>query len=116
VQHGKVLIEAGKWDVEMRRALSFTLVAILLGSVSGCVPSGAGLDQYYVVSGVESDDMLKLRAGPGIGFRVILGIPNGTVLRIYSCEQTGGTRWCKASVKQSNTVNGYVSWAYLREI
>lgn len=100
----------------MRRAIFAGLAAVSLGILSACVPSGDGLDRYYVVSGVEADDMLKLRAGPGIGYRVILGIPNGTVLRVYSCEQTGGTRWCKASVKQSTTVNGYVSWAYLREI
>jgi len=97
----------------MRKAIFATLATIAL---SACVPSDGRLDQYYVVGGVEDGDMLKLRAGPGTGFRVILGIPNGTVLRIYSCEQTGGTRWCKASVKQSNLVTGYVSWAYLREI
>lgn len=100
----------------MRRAIFVALAAVLLGSLPACVPSGRVLDEYYVVSGVEANDMLKLRAGPGIGYRVILGIPNGTIMRVYSCEQTGGTRWCKVSVKQSHMVKGYVSWAYLREI
>jgi len=97
----------------MRKTLFATLTTFAL---TACVPSDGRLDQYYRVSDVEAGDMLKLRAGPGIGFRVILGIPNGTVLRIYSCEQTGGTRWCKASVKGSSAVSGYVSWAYLRKI
>ncbi len=97
----------------MRKAILATLAATALAA---CVPSDGRLHPSYVVSGVEEGDMLKLRAGPGTGFRVILGVPNGTVLRIYSCEQTGGTRWCKASVKDSGVVTGYVSWAYLREI
>lgn len=100
----------------MRSAIFAALAAAILGVLSACVPSNEGLDQYYMVSGVEADDMLKLRAGPSIGYRVILGIPNDTVLRVYSCEQTGGTRWCKVSLKKSPAVTGYVSWAYLRAI
>ena len=100
----------------MRRAIFALLAAGVLGIAPGAKPAEAGLRGYYEVAGVEADDMLKMRAGPGIGFRVIVGLPNGTVLRIYSCEQTGGTRWCKVSLKQSRGLKGYVSWAYLREI
>ena len=97
----------------MRRAI---LAALAMGSLTGCVTSNERLDDYYMVGGVEEGDMLKMRAGPGIRYKVIVGLPNGTVLRIYSCEQTGGTRWCRASLKQPNDINGYVSWAYLREL
>lgn len=100
----------------MRRATIVALTAVVLGSLSGCVRSDASFHNDYVVVGVEADDMLKLRAGPGVGFRVIAGLPNGTVLRINSCQQTGATRWCKITLKQSNGLIGYVSWAYLREI
>ncbi|MGO4909272.1 SH3 domain-containing protein [Pseudorhodobacter sp. W20_MBD10_FR17] len=100
----------------MRYAIFAALAAVTLGGLTACVPSDGRLDEYYAVAGVEANDMLKLRAGPGIGYRVILGVPNGTILRIYSCEQTGGTRWCKAALKTSSAVEGYVSWAYLREI
>jgi len=97
----------------MRRAILAALAAVALATLPGVGFAEAG---YYQVVGVEADDMLKMRAGPGIGYRVILGLPNGTVLRVQSCEQTGSTRWCKVSLKQSRAVKGYVSWTYLQEI
>ena len=99
----------------MRRAIFAALATAVLGAVPGAEPAEASSAGYYEVVGVEDDDMLKMRAGPGTGYRVIVGLPNGTVLRIYSCQQTGGTRWCKASLKQSRGLKGYVSWSYLRE-
>lgn len=100
----------------MHRAIFALIAAAVLGGLPGCVPSDISLSKYYMVAGVETGDMLKLRAGPGIGFRVIAGLPNGTALQIYSCQQTGSTRWCKVALKQPSRLNGYVSWAYLREI
>ncbi len=99
----------------MRKAVFATLAISLLGTFPGAVPAKTGSSGFYEVAGVEGDDMLKMRAGPGIGYRVIAGLPNGTLLRVYSCEQTGGTRWCKVSLKQARGLKGYVSWAYLRE-
>lgn len=98
----------------MRKALFAALGAVALTA------PGAGLAQselkpYYTVGGVGGDDMLKMRAGPGTGFRVIAGFPDGTVMRVYSCEQTGSTRWCKVAPRQARALKGYVSWAYLRE-
>ena len=100
----------------MRRTVLAALVAVVLGAVPSAEPAKARSVGYYEVSGVAEDDMLKMRAGPGIGFKVILGLPNGTVLHVHSCEQTGGTRWCKVSLKEARGLKGYVSWAYLREI
>ncbi|MCF6232632.1 MAG: SH3 domain-containing protein [Rhodobacteraceae bacterium] len=99
----------------MHRTIIGALAAAVLGTVQGAEPSQASSARYYQVVGVEGEDMLKMRAGPGIGYKIIVGLPNGTVLRIHSCEQTGGTRWCKASLKQSRALKGYVSQAYLRE-
>lgn len=99
----------------MRKTILAALAAGLLGAIPMADPAKAGSGNYYVVAGVEADDMLKLRAGPGIGYRVIVGLPNGAVLRLYRCVQTGGTHWCKVSLKQSRGLKGYVSWAYLRE-
>ncbi|WGW02860.1 SH3 domain-containing protein [Tropicibacter oceani] len=79
-------------------------------------PAAAGWRDRYEVQGVEEDDMLKMRAGPGTGYKVILGLPNGTRLRVTSCEQTGGTRWCKVSLDGAPGLRGYVSWAYLRQM
>lgn len=100
----------------MRRAILVAIATIVLGAFPDVRSAEAGSDGFYEVAGVAADDMLKMRAGPGIGYRVIVGLPNGTILRIYSCEQTGGTRWCKVSLKQARALKGYVSWAYLREI
>jgi len=99
----------------MRRAIFAALTAAVPGAVPGAVSAETNSAGYYEVFGVEKDDMLKMRAGPGTGYRVIVGLPNGTVLRIHSCEQTGGTRWCKATLKQARGLKGYVSSAYLRE-
>ena len=100
----------------MRIAVYGTLVAVALTALSGCELAKGGSGGNYEVAGVEANDMLKMRAGPGIGYRVIVGLPNGTALRISSCQQTGGTRWCKASLSTSPGLEGYVSWAYLKEI
>lgn len=99
----------------MRRAILAALTATVLVVVPGVEPAQAGSDGYFEVVGVEDDDMLKMRAGPGTGYRVIVGLPNGTVLRLHNCKQTGGTRWCKVSLKQFRGFKGYVSWSYLRE-
>ena len=100
----------------MRRAIFAAIAAAALGAVPGCDLADVGPRGYYEVVGVEADDMLKLRAGPGTGFDVIAGVPNGSILRVYSCERTGGTRWCKASSREAPGLKGYVSYAYLRQI
>ncbi|WP_324755257.1 SH3 domain-containing protein [Roseovarius sp. Pro17] len=100
----------------MRRAIFAALAAVVLGAVPGCQPADGGPAGLYEVTGVEADDMLKMRGGPGIGYSVIVGLPNGTALRVHSCERTGGTRWCKVSLRKASGLRGYVSWAYLRKI
>ncbi|MEO9781959.1 MAG: SH3 domain-containing protein [Sedimentitalea sp.] len=98
----------------MRRAVIAALAATVLGSIA--MQADAGETGLHEVIGVEDDDMLKMRAGPGTGYKILLGLPNGTVVRLHSCDQTGSTRWCKVSLKQSRGVKGYVSWAYLQKI
>ena len=99
----------------MRKAFCVALLALAIGtSLSPNAAVAASLGRFEV-SGVEEDDMLKMRAGPGTGYRVILGLPNGTVLRVHTCEQTGGMRWCRVSLEQARRLKGYVNWAYLRK-
>ena len=101
----------------MRRAIFAAFAAVVLGAVPGAEPAEAGWRGYYEVAGVEADDMLKMRAGPGTGYKVIVGLPNGAVLRVQRCEDTGGSRrWCIVNLKQARALKGYVSWHYLREI
>lgn len=100
----------------MHRAIFVALAAIVLGGVLGAEPAAAAPLGRYEVFGVEGEDMLKMRAGPGIGYVVIVGLPNGTVLRVQSCQQAGSTRWCSVSLERSRGLRGYVSAAYLRKM
>ncbi|WP_170327469.1 SH3 domain-containing protein [Ruegeria arenilitoris] len=100
----------------MRSAIFLPLAAFFLGAIIEAESAAAASLGRYEVFGVENGDMLKLRAGPGTGFNVIVGLPNGTALRVHSCEQTGGTRWCRVSLQRARGLKGYVSWAYLRKI
>ncbi|MDT8326558.1 MAG: SH3 domain-containing protein [Roseovarius sp.] len=100
----------------MRRAVLTVLASLLIGATLDAAPATAASLGRYEVFGVEGDDMLKMRGGPGTGFSVIVGLPNGTVLRVHSCQQTGGTRWCRVSLDRARGLKGYVSWAYLRKL
>ncbi len=100
----------------MRRVMIVALAAALLAAGPVAQSAAAAGRDRYEVTGVQGEDMLKLRAGPGTGYRVIVGLPNGSVVRVHSCQQTGGTRWCKVSLDQARGLGGYVSWAYLREL
>lgn len=100
----------------MRRPVIAALAAVVIAALLGAGPAETGTPGRYEVFGVEGDDMLKMRAGPGVGYIVILGLPNGTILRVHSCEQTGSTRWCSVSLDRARAIKGYVSWAYLREL
>ena len=77
-------------------------------------PAVAGGREQYEVFGVDENDMLKLRAGPGIGYIVIVGLPNGALVRVESCQLIGGTQWCKVALERARSLKGYVSATYLR--
>lgn len=96
----------------MRRTLLVALVTALLGAGMAT----AGPLGRYEVHGVEEGDMLKMRAGPGTGYVVIVGLPNGTVVRVQDCQQAGATNWCKVSLDRARGLKGYVSLAYLRKM
>lgn len=100
----------------MQKAIFTFLTAVVLGAALGAGPAKAEPKGYYEVSGVEADDMLKMRAGPGVGYRIVVGLPNGTALWVHGCERSGSTSWCKVSLKQARGLKGYVSSAYLRKM
>lgn len=97
----------------MRTAIFAALAIVTFG---GFASADVGLRGTYEVVGVEEDDMLKMRTGPETDYKIILGLPNGTIVRLHDCDQTGSTRWCKVSLKQTRSLKGYVSWAYLKKI
>ncbi|MDK3075712.1 SH3 domain-containing protein [Sedimentitalea sp. JM2-8] len=98
----------------MRRAFTGALAAVMAVALFAVPPARAGSGGLHEVAGVDDGDMLKMRAGPGTGYRILLGLPNGTALRLHECQQTGSTRWCLVSLRHARGVRGYVSAGYLR--
>ncbi|MCE0505804.1 MULTISPECIES: SH3 domain-containing protein [unclassified Roseivivax] len=95
------------------------LSALALTALAGCQAPGTGLAGergLSVVYGVEEGDMLKLRAGPGTGFDVYTGLPNGTLVQVRDCDQQGGVRWCRVALERTPEMTGYVSQSYLRRL
>ncbi len=59
---------------------------------------------------------LGLKAAPAqeASFKVE-GLPNGTILRNLGCQMHGGERWCKVSVKDHSSEEGWVRNIWLQE-
>jgi uncharacterized protein YraI len=91
----------------MRSALILSVFSILL--VAACA-GGAGSRAVVERAGA---DLLKLRTGPGLGYRIIVGLPDGTVLTRHRCVTEAGQLWCRVSLIDAPAVTGYVSADYL---
>lgn len=91
-------------------ALSFLSAC---ASPAAIAPLKQNLSEVY---GVQENDMLKLRAGPGTGFDVYVGLPNGTVVRVGDCSSIGSIVWCDVALDRAPGLRGYVSQTYLREL
>ena len=98
------------------RLTSPVLVLFGLLAIFAAPPAMAASLGQFEVHGVEADDFLKMRTGPGTDYGVVLGLPNGTVLHVYDCTQTGSTRWCRVALDKGRAIKGWVSWAYLRKL
>jgi uncharacterized protein YraI len=92
----------------IKRPLVTALLALAL--VAGCSIGAGG---RTVVKGTGPDDLLKLRAGPGLGYRVILGLPEGTELTRRDCVTELGQLWCRVSLADAPAITGYVSADYI---
>lgn len=100
----------------MRMVMIVVLSAVLTLTGPNIKQAAAAALGLHEVVGVEDDDMLKLRAGPGTGYDVIVGLPNGTELRVHNCERIGKARWCSVSLQRARGLKGYVSATYLRKM
>lgn len=88
-----------------------TLPALLaVAFLANC--GGLPMDRT-TVQGTGPDDLLKLRSGPGLGFNVIMGLPDGTTLNRRDCVTEVGQLWCRVSLADAPNVTGYVSADYL---
>lgn len=81
---------------------------LALAVVSGCaIGSGA------VVKGAGPNELLKLREGPGLNYKIIIGLPDGTRLTRQDCVKNNGKVWCRVSLTDRPSISGYVSAEYL---
>jgi uncharacterized protein YraI len=62
---------------------------------------------------VGSDDFLRLRSGPSLGYGVILGLPDGTEVLRRDCVTELGQLWCRVALARAPGISGYVSADYL---
>jgi uncharacterized protein YraI len=94
----------------MRKFLNPVLIALMF--TAGCVGAPA---QRAVVEGAGADELLNLRAGPGLGYRVIVGVPDGTVVTRHDCVTELGQLWCRVSLPDAPGLSGYASADYLSD-
>ena len=92
-----------------RTAISAILTIML---VAGCSEIAG---DRVVVERAGPDDLLKLRSGPGLGYNVVLGLPDGTSLIRRDCVTEVGQLWCRVSLADAPGVTGYVSADYLSD-
>ena len=90
-----------------RSALTVFFTAFFLAGCMGVAGS------RVVVDRAGADELLKLRAGPGLGFKVIVGLPDGTELLRRDCVTEVGQLWCRVSLVDVPGLTGYVSADYL---
>ncbi|MAY89222.1 MAG: peptide-binding protein [Pseudooceanicola sp.] len=91
----------------MRWAAIVVSGTVLLAGCAGVMGERA------VVTGVGQGDLLKLRYGPSLGYKVKLGLPDGTEVVRRTCVTEMGQLWCEVSLAKDPGVTGYVSADYL---
>ena len=89
----------------MRRVI---YLALLLAGCSAA--SGSRME----VTGVGADDFLRLRSGPGLGYRAVMGLPDGTEVTRRDCVTEVGQLWCRVALVEAPSITGYVAENYLR--
>jgi len=89
-----------------------TIISVVLTFMLASSCSDIAVDRT-MVKGTGPDELLKLRAGPGLEFNVILGLPDGTSLNRRDCVTEVGQLWCRVSLTAAPQITGYVSADYL---
>lgn len=92
----------------MRRSIFQSILILMFVASCGDLTADGS-----VVKGAGPDELLKLRSGPGLGYSVILGLPDGTTLNRHTCVTEVGQLWCRVSLTAASRITGYVSADYL---
>lgn len=75
--------------------------------------AGCAFGSGTVVKGAGPNDLLKLREGPGLNHKIIIGLPDGTRLTRQNCVTNNGKVWCRVVLTNRPSISGYVSADYL---
>lgn len=94
----------------MNRAFLAAAALLALALLVNCSAQPGG---RTTVTGAGPDELLKLRHGPGLEFKVKLGLPDGTALIRRDCVTELGQLWCRVSLEDAPGITGYVSADYL---
>ena len=74
-------------------------------------PPGAG--PVTIVTGVPTNDVLNVRAGPGTNYRIVGALGNGSQVRNLGCQTQGASRWCRIEMTTDMRERGWVNARYL---
>ncbi|RNF34318.1 SH3 domain-containing protein [Paracoccus methylarcula] len=77
------------------------------------IATGCTVGSGAVVKGAGPDNLLKLREGPGLNHKIIIGLPDGTRLTRQNCVTNNGKVWCRVFLTDKPSISGYVSADYL---
>ena len=83
---------------------------MVLAYLAGCSPGGGPTEE---VGNLGGEEFLRLRAGPGLGYATLLGLPEGTEVIRQGCVTELGQLWCRVGLAAAPGVSGHVSADYL---
>jgi len=109
MQCGAATLKTSEVEVSKMFRVIPLLCALLF--ISGCTNPPVS---RAVVTGANPE-LLKLRAGPGLGYNVILGLPDGTAVFRRECTTEVGELWCRVSLVAAPGLTGFVAARYLAE-
>ncbi len=81
-------------------------------TLAGSAPPPASAP-VVTVTGVSANDVLNMRAGPGINHRIVGALGNGSQVRQLSCQTQGNARWCQIEMITDMRERGWVNARFL---
>ena len=85
-------------------------VLLALTFLDNCARMSSG---RTVVMGVGPGEFLKMRAGPGLGYKGIVGLPDGTPFARGACVTELGQLWCEVLLSDSLRIKRFAFADYL---
>ena len=81
-------------------------------TLAGSAPPPAS-GSVVTVTGVSTNDVLNVRAGPGTNHRIVGALGNGSQVRQLSCQTQGIARWCQIEMMTDMRERGWVNARFL---